>query len=166
MRLGEDWHQMKSAPPLVRNCFPGTGYRAWWPRSGVPSHFCPKVIKMPKIPQHQKYHGIFYCHIVKIFRDIWQINLIGLLRYGNPDVLNLANLKNEIQFHYVLSIFKENFESNFILSHSLNFLSKNLTEMWLPWCKKICFVIMWCNQSVKHHSDFIYQLPIWFLFLH
>ena len=130
------------------------------------THFCPKVIKTPKIPQHQKYHGIFYCHIVNNLRDIWQINLIGLLRYGNPDVLNLATLKNKIQFHYILSIFKKNLKSNFILSHSLNFLSKNLTEMWQPWCQKIYFVIMWCNQSVKHHSDFIYQLPILFLFLH
>ena len=70
------------------------------------SHFFPKVIKMTKIPQHQEYHGIFYCHIVKIFRDIWQINLIGLLRYGNPDVLNLATLKIEIKIHYFLNILK------------------------------------------------------------
>ena len=98
----------------------------------LPAHFYPKVIKMPKILQQHKHHGIFYCHIVSNLRDIWQINLIGLLRYGNPDVLNLANLKNKIQFHYISSIFKRSLKSNFILSHSLNFLSKNLTEMWQP----------------------------------
>ena len=130
------------------------------------AHFSPKVIKMPKIPQHQKYHGIFYCHIVNNLRDIWQINLIGLLRYGNRDILNLATLKNKIQFHYILSIFKKNLKSNLILSHTLNFLSKNLTEMWQPWCQKIYFIIMWCHWSVKHHSDFMYQLPTLFLFLH
>ena len=87
---------------------------------------------MPKIPQHQKYHGIFYCHIVKIFRDTWQINLIGLLRYGNPDELNLATLKIEIKIHYLLINLKQNLKSDLILSCTLNFLSKNLTEIWQP----------------------------------
>ena len=87
---------------------------------------------MPKIPQHQKYHGIFYFHIVKIFWDIWQINLIGLLRYGNPDVLNLATLKIEIKIHYLLIHLKQNLKSDLILSCTLNFLSKHLTEIWQP----------------------------------
>ena len=65
----------------------------------ISPHFCPKVIKISKILQHPEYHGIFYYHIVNNFRDIWKINLIGLLRYGNPDVLNLATLKNKIQIH-------------------------------------------------------------------
>ena len=121
---------------------------------------------MPKIPQQQKYLGIFCCHIFNNLRDIWQINLIGLLRYGNPDVLNLATLKNKIQIHDIWSIFKNNLKSDLILSQILTFLSTNLTEIWQPWSQKIYFEIMWCYWPVKHHSDFIYQLPIWFLFLH
>ena len=73
------------------------------------THFCPKVIKIPKILQHREYHGIFYYHIGNIFRDIWKINLIGLLRYGNPEVLNLETLKNKNQIHNILSI-KDRFD--------------------------------------------------------
>ena len=96
------------------------------------THFCPKVIKIPKILQHREYHGIFYYHIGNIFRDIWKINLIGLLRYGNPEVLNLATLKNKNQIHNILSILRKNLKMYLIFSHTLYFLLKYLSEIWQP----------------------------------
>ena len=130
------------------------------------THFCPKVIKIPKILRHREYHGIFYYHIGNIFRDIWKINLIGLLRYGNPEVLNLATLKNKNQIHNILSILRKNLKTDLILSRTLYFLLKYLTEIWQPWCQKIYFINIWCYKSVNKHFNFIFLLPIWFLFLH
>ena len=56
--------------------------------------------------------------------EIWQL--------GNPDILNLATLKIEIKIHYLLINLKQNLKSDLILSCTLNFLSKNLTEIWQP----------------------------------
>ena len=91
----------------------------------VGTHFCPNIIKTKKIYQHQKYRGIVSYHTDNNFIDVLKINLIGLLRYGNPDLKFLAILKNEILIYNILSILMMNLISKLILSTVFKFLLEN-----------------------------------------
>ena len=78
------------------------------------THFCPNIIKTKKIYQCQKYCGIVSYHMDNNFIDVLKINLIGLLRYGNPDIQFLATLKNKIWIYYISSVLIMNLTSDFI----------------------------------------------------
>ena len=70
--------------------------------------------------------------MVNHFIGVLKINLIGLLRYGNPDIQYLATLKNEIQIYNILIIPMKNLRSDFILDAFLYFVLKNVAKIWQP----------------------------------
>ena len=96
------------------------------------AHLCPEPVKIQKIPQHQKYHSIVNYHIVNNFNGIWQINLIGLLRYGHPDVQFLATLKIKLQIYRFLNIPNKNLESNLIFRVAIHLQIEKLAHIWEP----------------------------------
>ena len=89
------------------------------------THFCPNIIKTKKIYQCQKYRGIVIYHMDNILIVVLKINLIGLLRYGNPDIQFLATLKNKILIYNILSILMMNLISNLISCTFFKFLLEN-----------------------------------------
>ena len=70
--------------------------------------------------------------MVNHFIGVLKINLIGLLRYGNPDIQYLATLKNKIQIYNILIILMKNLRSDFILGKFLYFVLKKLAKIWQP----------------------------------
>ena len=70
--------------------------------------------------------------MVNHFIGVLKINLIGLLRYGNPDIQYLATLKNKIQIYNILIIPMKNLRSHFILGTFLYFVLNKLAKIWQP----------------------------------
>ena len=70
--------------------------------------------------------------MVNHFIGVLKINLIGLLRYGNPDIQYLATLKNKIQIYNILIIAMKNLRSDFILGTFLYFVLNKLAKIWQP----------------------------------
>ena len=70
--------------------------------------------------------------MVNHFIGVLKINLIGLLRYGNPDIQYLATLKNKIQIYNILIILMKNLRSDFILGTFLYFVLNKLAKIWQP----------------------------------
>ena len=70
--------------------------------------------------------------MVNPFIGVLKINLIGLLRYGNPDIQYLATLKNKIQIYNILIIPMKNLTSDFILGTFLYFVLNKLAKIWQP----------------------------------
>ena len=89
---------------------------------GAAAHFCSDLIKIQKILQHQKYLGIKRYHMDNILDGIREINLGGLLRYGNPDIHFLATLKNEIHIYDILGFLMMNLTSDLNLDSLIYFL--------------------------------------------
>ena len=89
------------------------------------THFCPNIIKTKKIYQRHKCRGIVGYHIDNNFIDVLKINLIGLLRCGNPDIQFWATLKNKVKIYNILSILMINLTSNLILCTFFKFLLDN-----------------------------------------
>ena len=57
----------------------------------------------------------------------------GLLRYGNPDMLFLATLKNKFHFSRFLTLNMQNLVLVFLSGFPLNSKVANLAEIWQPW---------------------------------
>ena len=70
--------------------------------------------------------------MVNHFIGVLKINLIGLLRYGNPDIQYLATLKNKIQIYNILIILMKNLRSDFISGTFLYFVLNKLAKIWQP----------------------------------
>ena len=70
--------------------------------------------------------------MVNHFIGVLKINLIGLLRYGNPDIQYLATLKNKIQIYNILIIAMKNLRSDFISGTFLYFVLNKLAKIWQP----------------------------------
>ena len=68
-----------------------------WPQ--YTSQVSQKWTRVNKIWQRSKYHGIMYYHFVYNFGWKFKLYLVSLLRYGNPDRLNLGTLKIKLQIN-------------------------------------------------------------------
>ena len=72
---------------------------------------------------HQKDQSIHILshHIDNKFTDMLKINLIGHLKYGNPDIQYLATLKIKIQIYNISRTLMKNLMSDWILCTFFNF---------------------------------------------